>query len=238
MMTCIAVDDEDLALDYISDNIQQVPFLRLVGRCKNSFEANEYLKNQKIDLIYLDIQMPGISGLQFIQSLTTPPMIILTTAYEKYALEGYSLDVVDYLLKPIEFERFLKASNKAFELLSLKNSQAHQEKLDDNTLFVHADYSLLKLKINEVMYIEGLKDYVKIYTATQKHPILVRLNMKLLEDRLAKNNFIRVHKSFLVNSEKITSIRRGKITMGEAFIPIGEFYKDQLDRYVDPKSLQ
>ena len=238
MMTCIAVDDEDLALDYITDNIQRIPFLKLLGRCKNCFDANELLKLQKVDLIYLDIQMPGISGLQFIQSLTNSPMIILTTAYEKYALEGYKLDVLDYLLKPIEFERFLKASNKAYEFFSLKNKAAAVTEQGSEILFVHADYSLIKIKISDILFVEGLKDYTKIFTTTNKHPIITKINMKSLEERLSQNRFIRVHKSFIVNTEKIISIRRGQILIGELNIPVGEFYKAQLSRFLDPKSMQ
>lgn len=236
MMDCIAVDDEDLALDLITDNISQVPFLNLVGRCKNGFEANEILKKRNVDLIFLDIQMPGISGIQFIQSLSAAPMIILTTAYERYALQSYSLDVVDYLLKPIEFERFFKATNKAYEFFNLKNRT--ERITDDLTLFVHADYSLVKILLKDILFIEGLKDYIKIFVITQKHPIITRISMKALEDRLSRNNFIRVHKSFIINAHKIQTLRRGKITIGEVHIPVSESYKDQLNNFIDPKSLQ
>ncbi len=236
MIDCIVVDDEDLALDFLTDNISRVPFLNLVGRYKNGFAANEAIQKQNVGLIFLDIQMPGISGLQLIKSLPVPPMVILTTAYEKYAVESYSLNVVDYLLKPIEFERFLKATYKAYEFFNLKNRKEINQ--NDSTLFVHAEYSMVKILVKDILFIEGLKDYIKIFIGSQKHPIITRASMKSLEDRLNRNNFIRVHKSFIVNTDKINSIRKGKITIGEVNIPVSDLYKEHLNTFVDSKKIQ
>jgi DNA-binding LytR/AlgR family response regulator len=237
MLNCIAVDDENLALDLLEDNIQKIPFLNLVKRCKNAFDAIETLQNNAIDLMFLDIQMPGITGIQFLQSLKNKPMVIFVTAYKQYALEGFELDVVDYLLKPIDFERFLKAVNKASEHHSLKQKSlledatgATSEKV--SSIFVNADYSLVKIKIDEITYIEGLKDYVKIYTSTSSKPVVTRMTMKAIEEKLPSSAFFRVHKSFIVSLDKIESIRNLKIKMGNAQIPISESYSESFFKMI------
>jgi DNA-binding LytR/AlgR family response regulator len=229
MINCIAVDDEPLALDLIEDNIKQVPFLNLVGTCKNAFEAAEIIQNNKIDLIFLDIQMPGISGIQFIKSLTSNPMVIFITAYEQYALEGFDLNVIDYLLKPVSLERFLKACNKANEFFVLKNqANKTQNSFIDEYFFVNAEYSLVKIKYNEILYIEGLKDYIKIYLSTQPRPVITRMTMKSIEEKLSVLPFMRVHKSFIVSLSKIESIRNLKISIGTHIIPVSEQFADEL----------
>lgn len=236
MMRCIAVDDEPLALDLLEDNIRKIPFLTLVKRCKNSFEAHEAVMKDNIDLIFLDIQMPGISGVQFLQAITNPPMVVFITAYEQFALEGFNLNVVDYLLKPVSFDRFLKAVNKAHELFTLKNNpSAPVESLE--YLFVNAEYSLMKITVRDILYIEGLKDYIKIFVADATRPIITRMSMKSMEEKLPTEKFIRVHKSYIVSVEKIVSIRRGKISIGNVHIPVSEHYKANLGRFIDPTTL-
>ena len=235
MLNCIAVDDENLALDLIEDNIQKVPFLNLVKRCKNPFEAMEVLQNQEIDLIFLDIQMPGITGVQFLQSMTDSPMVIFVTAYQQYALEGFNLNVIDYLLKPIDFERFLKAVNKAAELHGLKHKTAINENITEfknSTIFVNADYSLVKIKTDEIDYVEGLKDYVKINLNTSNKPIVTRMTMRAIEEKLPSSEFFRVHKSFIVSLDKIESIRNLKIKIGTAQIPISESYSEEFFKLI------
>lgn len=240
MMNCLAVDDEHLALDLLEDNIKRVPFLNLAARCKNAFEANEVLMKEKIDLLFLDVQMPGISGIQFLQSVKTPPLVIFITAYEKFALEGFNLDAVDYLLKPVAFDRFLKAVTKAYEFFNLKNGGTQAPApaaTPPEYLFVNAEYNLVKITIKDILYIEGLKDYVKIFTSTAQRPIITRMSMKNLEEKLPANAFSRVHKSYIVSIDKIISIRRGKISVGTVHIPISEHYKDNLNRFIDPTAL-
>jgi DNA-binding LytR/AlgR family response regulator len=235
MLNCIAVDDETLALDLIEDNIQKVPFLNLVKRCKNPFEAIEVLQKEDIDLIFLDIQMPGITGVQFLQSLTNSPMVIFVTAYQQYALEGFNLNVIDYLLKPIDFERFLKAVNKASELHNLKHKSLVNESFTEsknNTIFVNADYSLVKIKTDEITYVEGLKDYVKIHLNSSNRPIVTRMTMKSVEEKLPANEFFRVHKSFIVSLDKIESIRNLKIKIGNAQIPVSESYSEEFFKLI------
>src|SRR5882724_750255 len=193
MLRCIAVDDEPLALDLLEDNIRQIPYLQLEAKCKNAIEAIEILRRENIDLIFLDIQMPGLTGLQFIQSLTVKPMIILITAYDQYALEGFNLDVIDYLVKPVSFERFLKACNKAWEFSKLKNHNAKSADGSNAELdyfFVNAEYSLVKVVMDDIILIEGLKDYVKIHLANNK-PLIIRISMKSIEEKLPGKKFIR-----------------------------------------------
>lgn len=237
MMRCIAVDDEALALDLLEDNIRKIPFLTLVKRCKNAFEAHEAVMKENIDLIFLDIQMPGISGVQFLQSISAPPLVIFITAYEQFALEGFNLDVVDYLLKPVSFDRFLKAANKAHELFNLKN---HPQPTPDAVeyLFVNSEYNLIKINVKDIVYIEGLKDYIKIFISTATRPIITRMSLKLIEEKLPSDKFIRVHKSYIVSVDKIVSIRKGKISINNIQVPISEHYKENLYRFIDPKSLQ
>ncbi len=235
MLNCIAVDDENLALDLIEDNIQKVPFLNLVKRCKNPFEAMEVLQNQEIDLIFLDIQMPGITGVQFLQSMTKSPMVIFVTAYKQYALEGFNLNVIDYLLKPIDFERFLKAVNKAAELHGLKHKAVANESINEfknSTIFVNADYALVKIKTDEIDYVEGLKDYVKINLNSSNKPIVTRMTMKAIEEKLPTSEFFRVHKSFIVSLDKIESVRNLKIKIGNAQIPISESYSEEFFKMI------
>ncbi|MDJ1501383.1 LytTR family DNA-binding domain-containing protein [Cytophagaceae bacterium BD1B2-1] len=224
-MNCIAVDDESLALDLLVDNIQQIPYLKLVKRCKNAFEAMDALRNEQVDLMFLDIQMPGITGVQLLQGLSYSPMVIFITAYDQYALEGFNLDVVDYLLKPVAFERFLKATNKAYELFSLRKQEI-KPAVENDYFFVHADYSLVKIKMSEIMYVEGLKDYLKIYLAGQSRPVVTRMTMKSLEENLPVSQFVRVHRSYIVALDKIDCIRNQKIKLGEVFIPISEHYSE------------
>lgn len=238
MMRCIAVDDEPLALDLLEDNISKVPFLTLTGRCKNAFEAHEAIIKGNIDLIFLDIQMPGISGVQFLQSVTSPPLVIFITAYEQFALEGFNLDVVDYLLKPVSFDRFLKAANKAHELFTLKASGVNiTSSPASEYLFVNAEYNLIKINIRDIVYVEGLKDYIKIFIANTQRPVITRMSLKLIEEKLPSDKFVRVHKSYIVSVEKIVSIRKGKISINSVQVPISEHYKENLHRFIDPKNL-
>ncbi len=214
MIRCLAVDDEKLVLDLLADNIGQVPYLQLVKACKNPMEAIEILQQEKIDLIFLDIQMPKLSGLQFIQTMQQPPMIILITAYEKYALESYNLNVVDYLLKPVSFERFLKACNKAKELFDLKNEKTViRSEQSPEHIFVNVEYTLVKILFADILFIEGLKDYMKIHLSSSK-PVLTKMSLKGMEEKLPAGKFIRVHKSYIVATDKITVIKRDLLYVG------------------------
>lgn len=227
MLKCIAIDDEELALELLEDNISKVPFLKLVASSYNPLAAINLIQQEQVDLVFLDIQMPGLTGLQLIKSLPNKPMFILVTAYEKYALEGYDLNVVDYLVKPVPLDRFIKACNKARELYLLKNKPATSVKEEDTGyFFINVDYSHLKVVFTDIIWIEGLKDYIKIHLKSTAKPVVARLSMKSLEDLLPSSKFIRIQKSYIVSKESITSVRKNSIFIGAAELPIGENYKD------------
>jgi DNA-binding LytR/AlgR family response regulator len=227
-MRCVIVDDEPLVRGLLEDNLKQVPFLELVHSCKSALEALDSLQKERIDLIFLDIQMPGLNGLQFLQSLHNPPLIIMVTAYEKYAVEGFNLQVADYILKPFSFDRFLKACNRAAELFRMKDSQSVPEK--SNAFFVNVEYTLVKIIVDDIDYVEGLKDYIKIFLSSSPKPILTRMSLKAIEAKLPGSTFVRTHKSFLVALAKITTIKRGFICIGKTEIPISETFKENLDK--------
>src|SRR5580658_784648 len=228
MLRCIAIDDEELALELLEDNIRKVPFLELVAACNNPLEALKVVRDQPVDLIFLDIQMPGLTGLQFIQSgLAASCMFILITAYEKYALEGYTLDVVDYLVKPVALDRFLKACNKALELYQLRaKGKADTQNAPVDYFFVNVDYSLLKIQKSDIAWIEGFRDYIKIHLLSTPKPVLTRMSIKAIEEQLTGSPFIRIHKSYLVSLLSITSVRKNSVFIQTMELPIGENYRE------------
>jgi two-component system, LytTR family, response regulator len=227
MIRCIAIDDEPLALELLQDNISKVPFLELVAACDNAMEALQVIENEPIDLIFLDIQMPRLTGLQLIQSMAVKPMFILITAYEKYALEGFNLAVTDYLVKPVALDRFIKACYKAKELFDLKNiSVENITTTNAEYFFVNVEYSLVKITIADIVYIEGLKDYIKIHLKSSLKPVVTRMPMKTMEEQLPSKLFIRIHKSYIAAIPFITTIRKTSLFIDKLELPISENYKD------------
>jgi len=196
--------------------------LKLVNRCNNAMGAMEVIQKQNIDLVFSDIEMQGLSGMQLIKTLPVKPMFIMITAYKAYAAEGYELDVIDYLLKPVSFERFVKACNKA---LAQYNSQQTNIQIPDHVFF-HADYSLIKVVLDEVSYVEGVKDYVKIHFTTNKRPLLVRHSMKGIEEIFPVSRFIRIHKSYIINVSCVTAIRKNSLFFKDFELPVSEQYRD------------
>lgn len=223
-MNCLAVDDEPFALKLLADEIQKVPFLKLIKTCTSPLEALEYLKHNSIDLLFLDIQMPILKGTEFLRILEYPPLVIMTTAFEQYALEGFELNVIDYLVKPIPFERFLKAVNRARDQFLLKEGQSKSS--EESFFFVYSEYKELKIFHHQILYIEGLKDYVKIFLTTQDRPILTRMNLKGIEGKLPFNRFCRIHNSYIVSLSKITSTLKSQVFIKETSIPIGDKFAD------------
>jgi DNA-binding LytR/AlgR family response regulator len=228
MINCLAIDDEPLALELLEDNISKLPYLKLLACCDNAMEAMKIMEQQKVDLIFLDIQMPGLTGLQFIKSMMVKPMIILITAYEKYALEGFELDVIDYLVKPVSLERFIKACNKARELHLLKTYSETSTANKPDYFFINVDYSLMKISFADIVYIEGLKDYIKIHLKSSQRPMVTRMPMKTIEEQLQGKSFIRIHKSYIVAVSFITSIRKSSLFINTTELPISDNYKDAI----------
>jgi two-component system LytT family response regulator len=228
MIQCIAIDDEPLALELLADNISKVPYLQLVAKCSDAFEAMEVLQQQPVDLIFIDIQMPGLTGLQFIESLVQKPMVILVTAYKQYALESYQLQVVDYLLKPVPFDRFLKACNKAQELYQLKNPTGPF--VPAEYIFLNIGYSLQKVVFTDIIWVEGLRDYIQLHLQSTPKPLIVRMSMKAIEEQLPDRDFVRIHKSYLVAVNRVTAIRRNSIFIQELELSVGETYGDAIEK--------
>ena len=231
MLNCIAVDDEPLALNLLEDNISKLSYLNLVATCSDAFEATKVLQENKIDLMFIDIQMPGLTGLEFIKSLAKKPMVILLTAYKQYALDSYDLDVVDYLLKPVALDRFMKACNKAKGLYDLKNSK--QQLLDKPVVdyfFQYVDYSQLKILFSDIVWIEGLGDYIKIHLKSSNKPLVIRNTIKAMEDDLPSSKFIRIHKSYIISIDSITAIRKHSVFIKDFELPVGETYREVIDQ--------
>lgn len=233
MLKCIIVDDEQLALDLLEDYIGNVPYLELTARCKNAAEAAKILQRRPVDLIFMDIMMPGMTGLQFIQNLTHRPMVILITAYAKYAVDAFSMDVVDYLVKPVAFDRFLKACSKAKDYYEFTTEiKSRRQEDHPGFFFVNADYSLIKVVVADIIWIEGLKDYIKIHLEGSEKPVITLMSMKAVSEQLPQSGFIRVHKSYIVSVMHITAIRKNSIFIGSMEIPVGGNYKNVVESLV------
>ncbi|OOQ56976.1 LytR/AlgR family response regulator transcription factor [Mucilaginibacter pedocola] len=226
-MNCIAVDDEPLALALLADNISKIPFLNLVATCNDALEASQILQQNDIDLLFMDIQMPAMSGLQFIGTLTKRPLVIIVSAYKQYALESFELDVIDYLHKPVPLDRFMKACNKANELYELRAQQSQPSKYT----FLNVGYTLLKVVFDEVLYIEGLKDYAKIYFTNSDKTAVVRLSFKSIEEQWP-SEFLRVHKSFIINSKQISAVKKSSILVAENELPLSETYRHTINNFI------
>ncbi|WP_199121500.1 LytTR family DNA-binding domain-containing protein [Pedobacter sp. ASV28] len=235
-MNCILVDDEKPALELLEDNIKQIPYLNIVASCRNPFLVLELLEKNKIDLLFLDINMPGLSGLDLLKSIKNPPMVILITAYQEYALDGFNLDVLDYLVKPVPFGRLLKATNKAHEQYLAKQQLLQPQAIEDDYVFVNANYALVKVRIQDINFIEGLKDYVRFHLKGGK-PVVTRLGLKGLEERLGQDKFLRVHKSYIVALDKIESIQKTQLIIAGEEIPIGIGYRPLLQTHIGNKNL-
>ncbi|HVU55202.1 MAG TPA: LytTR family DNA-binding domain-containing protein [Puia sp.] len=230
MIRCIAVDDETPALDILEDNISRIPFLQLVKKCKNAYQAMEVLQQEPIDLLFLDIEMPGLSGLRLLKEMVERPMVIFITAYRKYAADGYDLDVLDYLVKPVSFERFQRAANKALEYQELR--QKEKTSPFPEYLFIQSEYKLTKVFVHEILYIEGLGNYIKLYLTGSSRPILSKLSMKAIGEKLPVGKYSRVHKSFIVMMDKISSVHNDSIMIGGTEIPLSRSYREEFFKLI------
>ena len=232
MIRCVIVDDEPLAREILGQYVAQNQELQLVGSCKNANEVLDLLRKEPVDVLFLDIQMPGISGMALMKSLENPPLVVFTTAYDQYAVEGYEVSAVDYLLKPISPERFNNAVTKVAEIVRLKQLEKSSSN-DVNYMFVRADYQDIKVPFDEIMYVEGLKDYVKIVTKDKR--IVTLTNIKGMMEKLPEHQFLRVHKSYIVAKDKVQTVKGNIITIADKEIPIGLTFKDNFKKAMNLK---
>ncbi|HEX8023979.1 LytR/AlgR family response regulator transcription factor [Mucilaginibacter sp.] len=245
MIRCLVVDDEPLALHILEDYISKMPFLQLVKATTNPIEALTMVQAAEADLVFLDVQMPELTGIQFLKIANGKAKVILTTAYPQYALEGYELDVVDYLLKPIAFDRFFKSVQKAQSIIQpvvakpqqvvVQAEPVQQDDFSTDFIFVKTEHKIQKVYLHDIMFIEGLKDYISIFTSAER--IITLQGMKKMEDALPEKHFVRVHKSYIVALNKIDSIERSRIQIGDKIIPVGDTYRDEFFRMIENKNI-
>ena len=233
----VAIDDEPLALQLLTGYIKRTPFLELVGGFDNPFSALEFLNREPVDLMFLDIQMPDLTGTEFVKVLKDGPKLVFVTAYERYALEGFRLDAVDYILKPYSYEEFLQAATKALRVLSLEGQTQSEMDFNPDFLFLKSEYKVRRIRFDHILYVEGLKDYIKVFVAGEPKPILSIGSLKTMEARLPESRFMRVHRSFIVNLEKIETIERSRIIFGKEYIPVGDQYKEKFQTFLDKNFL-
>lgn len=233
-MKCIIIDDEPLAIDIVESYVQQVGGIEIIAKCTNPLEAITLLNKHQVDLVFLDIEMPNLTGIDLVKTIDNIPQFIFTTAYPEYALDGFNLNATDYLVKPIPFHRFLKAISRAKEKYELENKvvvnapavEATTKPIVDNFIFVKSEYENIKINIDTIVYLQGLKDYIKIYTSDNQKPVLTLSSFKDILDKLPASKFIRIHKSYVVSIEHIKAIQKSKILVGDIRVPIGETYKE------------
>ncbi len=240
VIRCAVVDDEPLALGLMASYVKKTPFLELVGAYSSAVQAMQEMHDHPVDLVFLDIQMPELNGLDYSRMIPPQTRVVFTTAFNQYALDGYKVSALDYLLKPISYPDFLQAANKAqdwFKMVEQSQQPAKAEKTEDiQSIFIKSDYKLIQIELKNILYIEGLKDYVKIYEDNNPKPILSLMSMKAMEDMLPTDRFIRVHRSYIVQKEKIRIIEHNRIVFGNTYIPIGESYKPAFQDFLNKRS--
>ena len=240
IIKCAIVDDEPLAVELLASYVEKIPFLELCGKYNNATDALHGIGETPVDLLFLDIQMPELNGLELSKMIPENTRIVFTTAFNQYAVDGFRVNALDYLLKPISYADFLEACNKAMQWFQLVQQNEQQPAAataeeEPRSIFVKSEYKLLQINLDDIRYIEGLKDYVKIYTEDSPHPILSLMNMKAIEQMLPASRFIRVHRSFIVQKSKIREIERNRIVFGDVYIPIGDSYKQAFQDFINAK---
>ena len=239
ILRCALVDDEPLALSLFESYVRKTDSLELCGSYSSAIQAMKSLPEHPVDLLFLDIQMPELNGLEFSRMVSDNTRIIFTTAFEQYAIDGYRVNALDYLLKPISYNDFIEAVNKALQWFELRKKAETPDSVqtslptDSNHIYVKSDYKIVQIELDKILYIEGLKDYIKIYTEDNPRPILSLTSMKTMEEKLPSNRFIRVHRSYIVQKQKIKIIDKGRIVFGKEYIPVSDSYKQELQNYVN-----
>lgn len=234
-LNCLIVDDEPLALELLESYVSRTPFLHLVDRCDSAIKALAAVESEPVDLIFLDIQMPELNGLELSRLVGNKVKIIFTTAFEQYAIEGFRVDALDYLLKPFNYTEFLRAATKALHWIEMMKAEASTRPVPES-IFVKSDYKLVQVQLKDILYVEGLKDYIRIQTEDGQG-ILTLMSMKSIEDFLPADTFIRVHRSYIVNVNKIKTIERNRIVFGKVYIPISDSYKDRFTELLDKRAI-
>lgn len=239
MIRCIIIDDEPLALQQMEGYIKKIPYLELVAACQSAIEAKEILENEKIDAIFCDINLPELNGLDFVKSLENPPMVVFTTAYSEYAVEGFQLNAIDYLLKPFGCEEMKRAAEKIKKRYdALRTLQEVSQIDEDDAIFLKTEYKIVRINIGQIHYVEAMSEYLRIYLEGNSRPIIVLLSMKKMEERLPRRTFMRVHRSYIINLKMIQEISKNRISLGDdTEIPIGDSYRDQFIAYINSKFL-
>ena len=243
MIRCLAIDDEPLALKQLVSYIHRVPFLELAAQCQSALEARAFLENDTVDAIFCDINMPDLNGMDFVKSLAAPPLIVFTTAYSEYAVEGFKVNAVDYLLKPFGLQEFQRAAQRLRERKEQASEVEHTTSTSDtardqdDTLFLKTDSRILKVSISDIRYVEAMSEYLKVWLESQPKPIITLLSMKKMEEHLP-NYFMRIHRSYIINLHKIQEVNKNRVFMDErTALPIGDLYKDNLQSYIETKFL-
>lgn len=237
MIRCIAIDDEPLALRQIENYIKQTPFLSFSKGFTSAFKAMEFFDVNEVDLLFVDINMPDLSGIDFVKAIPSETRVIFTTAHREYAYEGFRLDAVDYLVKPIAYADFLKAATKAKNRFFEKGEEPAQIEKSEDFLFIKSEYRIVRINFNDIQYIEGMRDYVRIFLEHDK-PVMALMGMKKMAEFLPSDRFMRVHRSFIVNLEKVSVIERNRIIFGKNYIPVSDQYKDDFQKFLDTRFLK
>lgn len=232
-LRCAIVDDEPLALGLLQSYVEKTPFLTLCGAYSSAVQAMKMLPESPVDLLFLDIQMPELSGLEFSRMVPESTRVVFTTAFEQYAIDGYRVNALDYLLKPISYSDFMEAVNKAVRWFELNSKADSSPSVDSTYIYVKSDYKLVQIELDKILYIEGLKDYIKIHLEDNPRPVLSLVSMKTVEEKLPSERFIRVHRSFIVQKQKIKIIDKGRIVFGKDYVPVSDSYKQELQNYVN-----
>jgi len=242
MIRVLAIDDEPLALQKLVTYISKVPFLELAGQCQSALEARQFLQNDTVDAIFCDINMPDLNGMDFVKMLSTPPLIVFTTAYAEYAVEGFKVNAVDYLLKPYDLQDFMRAANRIKERLevsptSLASPTSSHIAENDDVIFLKTDYRIVKVSISDIRYVEAMSEYLKVWLRNDAKPIITLLSMKKMEERLPQN-FMRIHRSYIINLDDIQEVNKNRVILdAETYLPLGDSYKESFQQYLDTKFL-
>lgn len=237
MIRCLAIDDEPLALQQLTAYIKKIPFLELVDSCQSAHDALMVMNQEVIDAIFVDINMPDLNGMDFVKSLTVPPLVVFTTAYSEYAVEGFKVDAVDYLLKPFGLTEFQRAANKVKARYDQQNTAVIAQDEED-TLFLKTDYKVIRIDVKDIRYVQSMSEYLKIFLEGRAKPVIVLLSMKKMEERLPENQFMRIHRGYIINLKKIQEVNKNRVIMDEeTYLPIGDNYKEAFNSYLESKFL-